>query len=121
MSVMYSYEFTAEGPGPDVDCLDDAIRIGELGELYNGRVKTLPQCCAVRSSGGDPGPLPDLIVDRCSRAAEMPPDKWLEASFLVNYGCIRPILHMTELFPTLRFRGSFQSDMECEEAHYEFE
>jgi hypothetical protein len=39
----------------------------------------------------------------------------------VKDGCIAPILHVAELFPTLRFRGSFQSDMEFEEAHYEFD
>jgi hypothetical protein len=106
MSVMYSYDLTAEGPAQDVDRLEDAIRRGELGDLYNGTVIELPEGSAVRSTSGDPDPLTD---------------KWLKASFLVKYGCIGPILHVAELFPTLRFRGSFQSDMEFEEAHYEFE
>lgn len=51
----------------------------------------------------------------------MPSFKRLEGSLLVNYGCARPIEHLVDLFPTLRFCGSFQSDMELEEAHYEFE
>ena len=106
MSVMYSYDLTAEGPVQDVDRLEDAIRRGELGALYNGTVRELPEGSAVRTTAETPDPLTD---------------KWLKASFLVKDGCIAPILHVAELFPTLRFRGSFQSDMEFEEAHYEFD
>ena len=106
MSMMYSYDLTAEGPAQDVDRLEHAIRRGELGDLYNGTVRELPEGSAVRATSGDPDPLTD---------------KWLKASFLVKYGCVGPILHVAELFPTLRLRGSFQSDMEFDEAHYEFE
>src|SRR5712672_657230 len=106
MSLMYSYDLTAEGPARDVDRLEEAIRRGEWGGFYNGTVRELPECSAVRNTSGDPDPLTD---------------KWLKASFLVKDGCVAPILQVAELFPTLRFRGSFQGDMEFEEAHYEFE
>jgi len=69
-------------------------------------VSELPEGSAVRTTSEDPDPLTD---------------KWLRASFLVKDGYVAPILHVAELFPILRFRGSFQSDMEFEEAHYEFE
>jgi len=106
MRLMYSYDLTAEGPARDVDRLEEAIRRGELGDFYNDTVRELPEGRAVRTTSGDPDPLTD---------------KWLKASFLVKDGCVAPILHVAELFPILRFRCSFQSDMEFEEAHYEFE
>ena len=69
MSVMYSYDLTAEGPIQEVDRLEDAIRRGELGDLYNGSVRELPEGSAVRTT------------------AETPlTDKWLKASFLVKDG-----------------------------------
>ena len=59
MSVMYSYDFTAEGSAQDVDRLEDAIRRGELRDLYNGTVRELPEGSAVRTTSGDPDPLTD--------------------------------------------------------------